>query len=80
MHDFVCSVIVAVALFRHIDKDGSGKLSKAELKQLVVEAEADVPDDKIDELIAKVDTSGSGEISFRDFVAALVQFVKNRAG
>lgn len=71
---------MAVALFRHIDKDNSGKLSKAELKQLVKEAEADVPDDKIDELIAKVDTSGTGEISFRDFVAALVQFVKNRAG
>jgi Ca2+-binding EF-hand superfamily protein len=72
----MCRVIVAVALFRHIDKDGSGKLNKAELKQLVKEAEADVPDSKIDELIA---TTGTGEINFRDFVTALVHYVRSQS-
>jgi len=74
----VCRILIAVALFRRIDVDNTGKLSKANLKNLIHEAGADVPDSKIDELIAKVDSTGTGEINFRDFIAALIEFVRSR--
>jgi calmodulin len=73
------AVLMAIALFREIDTDNSGTISKAELKKLVVEAGASVPDSKLDELIAKVDTTGTGQINFRDFIVALAAYVKANA-
>lgn len=70
---------MAIALFREIDTDCSGTISKAELKTLVAQAGANVPDSKLDELIAKVDTTGTGQINFKDFITALAAYVKANA-
>ena len=74
---YLSRVVIAVAHFRQID-NGSGKLSHAQLKNIIHEAGAEVPDAKIDELIAKVDSAGTGEVSFREFAAALIEYVKSR--
>eukprot|EP00440_Ansanella_granifera_P035819 gb/GFBE01038854.1/.p1 GENE.gb/GFBE01038854.1/~~gb/GFBE01038854.1/.p1 ORF type:complete len:474 (+),score=166.71 gb/GFBE01038854.1/:1-1422(+) len=52
--------------FRTFDKDGSGKISKEELKEA-----CKLNDDLSASLITEVDTDGDGEISFEEFVAMM---------
>ncbi|KAI9883104.1 MAG: RNA polymerase II holoenzyme cyclin-like subunit [Watsoniomyces obsoletus] len=58
-------------LFDAIDRDGNGKLDKGELRSAFARAGLAVPNSKLDQFFAEVDTNGDGSISFdewRDFL------------
>ncbi|CAH1788765.1 unnamed protein product [Owenia fusiformis] len=57
--------------FRKLDKDKSGDICRNEVRQFLRESgigEDILPDGEIDAMIAEVDTSGDGKISFEEFL------------
>ena len=50
--------------FSMMDKDGSGKISAAELKQVMRNIGEKLTDDEIDEIIREVDLDGDGEVDY----------------
>ena len=54
-------------LFRGIDHNGDGKLSKDELRSALRSAGLAVPNSKLDAFFAEVDTNGDGHISFAEW-------------
>lgn len=71
-------IIVAIILrklFEAFDTDGSGKISADNLKQLRDDngyTDA-VSDEQLEAAVAKADTSGDGEVSFEEFLSALIE-------
>ena len=54
-----------------MDLNGDGKLSKDEIKQGYKDYyDKELNDDELDEMFAKVDADGSGEIEYSEFVIA----------
>jgi solute carrier family 25 phosphate transporter 23/24/25/41 len=73
--EFKCFVEATEAelwfLFKNIDRDGNGRLDKAELKDAFKRAELSVSDSKLDEFFSELDLNNDGAISFeewRDFL------------
>lgn len=52
--------------FKTFDKDGSGKISIDELRQVI--GSENVPAEEVEELIREVDTNNDGEIDFNEFL------------
>ena len=50
--------------FLALDTDGSGKIGRNEIKRILNSEN----DDKIDELIKKIDKNGDGEIDYNEFL------------
>jgi hypothetical protein len=62
----------ALEVFRSLDKDGSGRLERRELKFAVKQMRMHgLMIEDIDALLAILDPSGDGEVTFEEFVAAL---------
>ena len=59
------------AAFRLFDKDGSGTISPAEIKEVLGLGEND--NEMIDKLIAEIDENNDGEIQFEEFCAMMKQ-------
>jgi len=58
-------------VFRAMDLNGDGKLSKDEIKKGYGQYFGrNLADEEIDDMFAKVDTDGSGEIEYSEFVVA----------
>ncbi|CAH1788768.1 unnamed protein product [Owenia fusiformis] len=60
--------------FKAMDKDKSGDICIAEVRQFLRDngiGEDIVPDDKLDGMIAEVDSSGDGKISFEEFLTMM---------
>jgi len=72
------SAIVLVSLFRALDTDGTGFITEANLNELVKEAGADIPKSRVHELVQKCDANGDGQVSFREFIQALVAFLRSQ--
>ncbi|GBG28865.1 Nephrocystin-4 [Hondaea fermentalgiana] len=58
-------------VFAHFDKDGNGRISPAECREGLREIGVDAPAQEIQELIAKVDVDGSGELELDEFIGFL---------
>lgn len=56
----------------HVDKDGSGSISRVELGAAMRSHGMSPTDEEIDRLIAKYDKDGSGTINFDEFEAILI--------
>ena len=56
--------------FEAIDKDKTGSLSADELKQAVLKCNIDVPQDRVDDIIAEVDYFGNKRINYTEFLVA----------
>lgn len=54
-------------LFESIDHDGNGHLDKNELKSAFASAGLTVPNSKLDDFFAEVDTNKDGVISFQEW-------------
>ena len=61
--------------FKRLDTDGSGYITAEDIRKLVNDAGLgdEVTNEQIDEVIASVDTSGDGKVSWEEFVAAVVE-------
>ena len=57
----------AKEIFDALDADGSGKISKDNLKQALADAGFEVTDDEIEAVIGMVDSAGDGTISWDEF-------------
>jgi calcium-dependent protein kinase len=58
-------------MFKTFDKNGDGKLDKAEIQQGYEKYEGKiVGDEEIDEIFAQIDVDGSGYIDYTEFVAS----------
>ena len=68
-----------LALFKELDVDDTGYITPDNLKELVAQTEAEVTDEQIDNLVAAIDQTDDGQISFKEFVVALVTVLKARA-
>ena len=57
--------------FRQYDRDGSGKITRHELKQAMYNFGYNYSDYEIDQIIWQADEDGDGKINFKEFVKAM---------
>merc|ERR1719414_1293849 len=53
--------------FRIFDKEGTGSIGTDVVRELLREADKDMTEKEIDQLIAETDADGSGEVDFEEF-------------
>ena len=56
-----------------LDYDGSGKISKAEIKRAL---DGDIDNETLDKIILDFDLNGDGEIDYKEFVAGMQRSYK----
>ena len=59
--------------FMMLDFDGSGKISKAEIKYAL---NGDIDDETLEKLIQEFDLNGDGEIDYREFLIGMANLYK----
>jgi Ca2+-binding EF-hand superfamily protein len=60
-------------MFKSLDKDGSGKLERSEMIELVNSvSREEIPDEVVTKVISKIDVDGDGTIDRQEFLAAVV--------
>jgi len=59
------------AVFKLMDKDNSGFLTAAQLRHVMTQYKVHLSDDEVDEMIAKVDRDGDGQVNIEEFVVLL---------
>lgn len=57
-------------LFKSIDRDGSGSITPAELKEALAAWEHKIPESELAQLVAVADVDANGTIDYNEFVAA----------
>ena len=63
----------ALEAFNVLDKDGSGSISEAELRQIMNNIGEEITDEEIREMMNEADLDGDGQVSFKEF-AAIIKF------
>lgn len=58
-------------IFSLVDKDGGGSISKTELGELLDTLGVKASPEELDAMLREVDTDGSGEIDFEEFVEVM---------
>jgi calmodulin len=59
--------------FKVFDSDGSGSISKSEVKKLLKQLGQNLSDAELDAMMDEVDTDGNGEIDFEEFKSMMVR-------
>ncbi|KAF8652896.1 hypothetical protein AX16_004084 [Volvariella volvacea WC 439] len=59
--------------FKVFDKDGSGSISREELKGVLHSLGETVNDEDIDNMMLEADEDGNGEISFEEFIKMMAK-------
>lgn len=59
------------AAFKLFDKDDSGTITPAEIKEVLGFGTNDLSGQAIDDILKQVDENGDGEISFEEFAAMM---------
>ncbi|GIX92721.1 troponin C [Caerostris extrusa] len=54
--------------FRMYDKDGKGYINVADLREILRALDDKLTEDELDEMIAEIDTDGSGTVDFEEFM------------
>ena len=62
-----------LSAFMMLDYDGSGKISKAEIKRAL---DGDIDNETLDKIILDFDLNGDGEIDYKEFVAGMQRSYK----
>jgi Ca2+-binding EF-hand superfamily protein len=73
----IIAAIILVGLFKAIDVDNSGYISRAELERIVLESGAKIEQARLNELILKTSPLPDGRIEFRAFCAGLVAHLRS---
>jgi len=58
--------------FNDVDKDGSGKLNREELRTAIQKADPTASEERVDEMINFADKNNDGEIDFDEFTKAVM--------
>ena len=69
-----CKEEKLIEIFRVLDKDESGKISKKEIKQAL--NKDNLSEDDLNKFIKKIDLDGDGEIDFYEFVKGMSEVKK----
>ncbi len=59
------------AAFSYFDKDGSGTISREELRLCLQSDDFTLKDDEIDNLLNGVDANDDGEVDYDEFIAMM---------
>jgi calmodulin len=54
--------------FRLYDKEGNGYIAVSDLREILRALDDNINDDELDEMIAEIDTDGSGTVDFDEFM------------
>ena len=54
--------------FRLYDKEGNGYIKTSDLREIMRELDDKLTNDELDEMIAEIDTDGSGTVDFDEFM------------
>ena len=73
----IIAAIILVGLFKAIDVDNTGYISRAELERIVLESGAKIEQARLNELILKTSPLADGRIEFRAFCAGLVAHLRS---
>ena len=66
--------------FIMFDKDGSGEISKVELRDLMKSLGQDPTEMELEEMMKEVDEDGSGEIEYEEFVTLMARKMRGQDG
>jgi Ca2+-binding EF-hand superfamily protein len=66
--------------FSLFDKDGDGKLSKKEFREGWLTLSLGLTNDEIDDLMKLVDSDGSGDISYDEFISKMDYHIQKKSG
>jgi calmodulin len=58
--------------FKVFDKDGSGFISAAELKNIMTNLGEKLTDEEVDEMVREADVNGDGQIDYEEFVKMMM--------
>ncbi|TFK68284.1 calmodulin mutant SYNCAM64A [Pluteus cervinus] len=58
--------------FKAFDKDGDGKISRVELKQMMISLGETITDDELEEMIKAADADGNGQIEVEGEIAKIM--------
>ena len=57
--------------FSYFDKDGSGTISREELRHCLQSDDFTLKDDEIDNLLSGVDSNADGEVDYDEFITMM---------
>ncbi|EDQ90131.1 uncharacterized protein MONBRDRAFT_24630 [Monosiga brevicollis MX1] len=62
-----------IAAFKAMDEDGSGAVSRSELKRFLTNVGEKLSEDEFEQMVADIDTDGDGEIDYKEFASLMAK-------